>query len=140
MNGKRFILNDARNWRFSSATQHHEAHAPEAKQADNQDGETCRIVPCFNSSRAVSRADPNQNSCADDVANEGENDADDDKKNPARHAKGIKFAKKKRNHESGLKRTDTTASFFNSNKARTNFDDVAVLQSRHPGELKEDYI
>ena len=94
-------------------------------------------MPRLDGVRAALRADPNQNRRANDITNEREQSAGDDEQNTPFYGEGVKLAEKQRNHERSLKRTHTAAGFFDSNQAGTDFDDIAMLESRSSRDVEE---
>src|SRR6202011_5571059 len=119
---------------------HKKAHDPEPEQTGYQDGEPSWVMPGFDCSGAVMRADPNQNRRAHHITNKGENRAGDDEAQTTRNAEQVEFAEKKRDHKRRLKGPHSAAGFFNSNKTRADLDDVAVLQSRDASQLQKNDI
>src|SRR6266513_4707396 len=97
-------------------------------------------MPLFNRSSATMRADPHQNGGAHEIADKSEDAAGDNKKDAAPQVERVKFAEEKRDHQRRLQRADAAAGLFDSDKARANLDDIAVLKCGSTSDVQHENI
>jgi len=74
---------------------------------------------------------PRQKESTSDIAKKGDQNAGQKEEGPSPKTCSIKFAQKKRDHDAGLERPDTTAGLINSQETAFYLDQVSMLQRRN---------
>ena len=97
-------------------------------------------MPLRNGIDAPVRADPGEQKCADEVKEDREQTASEDENETSRRAQEVKFAEKKRDHKTCLKRTNARTGILEANHSRRQLDDVAVLQRSDAEEIQELHV
>src|SRR6266446_8445589 len=97
-------------------------------------------MPVRNGIDAAARADPGKQKCADEVEEDRKQTAGEDENETSCRTQEVKFAEKKRDHETCLKRTNAGTGILEANHSSRQLDDVAVLQRSDAEEIQELHV
>src|SRR5450759_2963096 len=97
-------------------------------------------MPLRNGIDAAVRADPGEQKCANEVEEDRGQTAGEDENEMSCRAQEVKFAEKKRDHETCLKRTNARTGILEANHSCRQLDDVAMLQRSDAEEIQELHI
>ena len=99
---------------------------PKGTKRDKENDNTCGIMPAFHCGRRIVSCDQNESGGPDPVEKNCGEDAQPEEDQARHETKTIVFAKKELDHKSGLERANAAASFVDTNKPSSDFDDGTV--------------
>ena len=110
---------------------------PERKEAENENGDTRRVVPGVNGVDTFGGGDINEEERAANIENKRKGKSGEDTKDAPQSSEPVKFSKEEGEHERGLKRTNAAARFIDADHAGVDFNDIAVRDRRDVEEAEQ---